>query len=158
MGFFAVLSNWSINRHKERTTFWNGTIIGNKIKLQIHVLTFQDTDLQDYIYIYTVVSWPRVWDVNFVNLFICHTGIFLKLILFPEHPFNLLLFWIRCCKRNPYLLIFYCTALKEISPVMVQINMIFLTPLLFLFSSRGANYLTQILLRPGASDLTGSFR
>lgn len=24
--------------------------------------------------------------------------------------------------------------------------------------SRGANYLTQILLRPGASDLTGSFR
>lgn len=26
------------------------------------------------------------------------------------------------------------------------------------FSSRGANYLTQVLLRPGASDLTGSFR
>ena len=24
--------------------------------------------------------------------------------------------------------------------------------------SRGANYLTQILLRPGVSDLTGSFR
>ena len=24
--------------------------------------------------------------------------------------------------------------------------------------SRGANYVTQILLRPGASDLTGSFR
>lgn len=24
--------------------------------------------------------------------------------------------------------------------------------------SRGANFLTQILLRPGASDLTGSFR
>lgn len=28
----------------------------------------------------------------------------------------------------------------------------------FSFSSRGANYLAQILLRPGASDLTGSFR
>ncbi len=28
----------------------------------------------------------------------------------------------------------------------------------FLFCSRGANFLTQILLRPGASDLTGSFR
>lgn len=28
----------------------------------------------------------------------------------------------------------------------------------FVFTSRGANYLTQILLRPGASDLTGSFR
>ena len=43
--------------------------------------------------------------------------------------------------------------------MMVQISMIFLTPsLLFRFSSRGANYLTQILLRPGASDLTGSFR
>lgn len=27
-----------------------------------------------------------------------------------------------------------------------------------LYCSRGANYLTQILLRPGASDLTGSFR
>lgn len=24
--------------------------------------------------------------------------------------------------------------------------------------SRGANYVTQVLLRPGASDLTGSFR
>ena len=29
--------------------------------------------------------------------------------------------------------------------------------LLFCFS-RGANYVTQVLLRPGASDLTGSFR
>lgn len=30
---------------------------------------------------------------------------------------------------------------------------------LFFFScSRGANYLAQVLLRPGASDLTGSFR
>lgn len=27
-----------------------------------------------------------------------------------------------------------------------------------LYCSRGANYITQILLRPGASDLTGSFR
>ncbi|XP_012879757.1 PREDICTED: dolichol-phosphate mannosyltransferase subunit 1 [Dipodomys ordii] len=27
-----------------------------------------------------------------------------------------------------------------------------------LFGSRGANFITQILLRPGASDLTGSFR
>lgn len=26
------------------------------------------------------------------------------------------------------------------------------------FHSRGANFLTQVLLRPGASDLTGSFR
>ena len=32
------------------------------------------------------------------------------------------------------------------------------TKMLFLLFSRGANYLTQILLRPGASDITGSFR
>lgn len=30
--------------------------------------------------------------------------------------------------------------------------------LIVLFDSRGANFITQILLRPGASDLTGSFR
>ncbi|EFB26671.1 hypothetical protein PANDA_000790, partial [Ailuropoda melanoleuca] len=30
--------------------------------------------------------------------------------------------------------------------------------LIVLFNSRGANFITQILLRPGASDLTGSFR
>jgi len=28
----------------------------------------------------------------------------------------------------------------------------------FLSRSRGANYIAQVLLRPGASDLTGSFR
>lgn len=30
--------------------------------------------------------------------------------------------------------------------------------LMFNLCSRGANYLAQVLLRPGASDLTGSFR
>uniref|UniRef100_A0A452I006 Dolichol-phosphate mannosyltransferase subunit 1 n=2 Tax=Testudinidae TaxID=8487 RepID=A0A452I006_9SAUR len=30
--------------------------------------------------------------------------------------------------------------------------------MLILFDSRGANFVTQVLLRPGASDLTGSFR
>ena len=77
--------------------------------------------------------------------------------ILPEHSFNFLFCWIQCGKRNPYLLILCCTATKQISVMRVQINMIFLTPLCyFLFSSRGANYLTQILLRPGASDLTGS--
>lgn len=39
-------------------------------------------------------------------------------------------------------------------------NIVLETPycMSILYCSRGANYITQILLRPGASDLTGSFR
>lgn len=37
-------------------------------------------------------------------------------------------------------------------------NVFYKENLIVLFNSRGANFITQILLRPGASDLTGSFR
>lgn len=42
--------------------------------------------------------------------------------------------------------------------LLCQIDLIFLRDLKRKIISRGANFVTQFLLRPGVSDLTGSFR
>lgn len=48
--------------------------------------------------------------------------------------------------------------LTESTPNYVQFNCVLYGDAMLLINSRGANYLAQVLLRPGASDLTGSFR
>lgn len=48
--------------------------------------------------------------------------------------------------------------LTESTPNYVQFNRVLCGDVMLLINSRGANYLAQVLLRPGASDLTGSFR
>ena len=53
--------------------------------------------------------------------------------ILPEHSFIILFLFNTMQQEKPITLIFCCTASMQISPMMLQINMIFLTPS-FLFS------------------------